>query len=84
MEEFTTKGTCSSKIIFEVRDHKIASLKFVGGCKGNTQGVGKLAVGRDIDEVIELLDGVLCRNGTSCPDQLAHALKAYKAAHPEA
>lgn len=83
MEEYTTRGTCSSKIIFEVEDHKIASLRFVGGCRGNTQGVARLAVGRDIDEVIDLLGGVVCRNATSCPDQLACALKAYKAAHGE-
>lgn len=81
MEEYTTRGTCSSKIMFEIEDNKIASLKFVGGCRGNTQGVAKLAVGRDIDEVIELLGGVICRNNTSCPDQLAQALKQYKAAH---
>ncbi|MDE7464096.1 MAG: TIGR03905 family TSCPD domain-containing protein [Clostridiales bacterium] len=81
MEEYTTKGTCSSKILFEIEDNKIASLNFVGGCRGNTQGVARLAVGRDIDEVIDLLGGVICRNGTSCPDQLACALKAYKAAH---
>lgn len=82
MEEYTTHGTCSSKIIFDVADNKITSLEFVGGCHGNTQGVAKLAIGRDVDEVIGLLDGVMCRNkGTSCPDQLAKALKHYKQTH---
>lgn len=82
MEEYTTHGTCSSKIIFDIKDNKIAALSFVGGCHGNTQGVAKLAIGRDIDEVIGLLDGVMCRNkGTSCPDQLARALKQYKMTH---
>ncbi len=84
MEEYTTRGVCSSKIIFEVTDHKITSLKFVGGCRGNTQGVAKLALGRDIDDVIALLDGIQCRKDTSCPDQLARALKQYKQTHPEA
>ncbi len=81
MEEYTTKGTCSSKIIFEVENNKITSLKFVGGCRGNTQGVARLAVGRDIDEVIALCSGILCRGDTSCPDQLARALKEYKSTH---
>lgn len=81
METYKTSGTCSKEIIFEVVDGKIASLKFINGCHGNTQGVAKLALGRDIDEVISLLSGIECRNGTSCPDQLARALKAYKASH---
>lgn len=81
MEEYTTKGTCSSKIIFEVEDNKITSLKFVGGCRGNTQGVARLALGRDIDEVISLCSGILCRGETSCPDQLARALTEYKNSH---
>ncbi len=78
METYKTHGTCSKEIIFEIRDHKIASLKFIHGCTGNTQGVAKLAIGRDIDEVISLLSGINCRNGTSCPDQLARALMEYK------
>lgn len=84
MEEYTTQGTCSSKILFEVNDHKVTSVKFVNGCRGNTQGVARLAVGRDIDEVIGLLSGIECRKGTSCPDQLARALTEYKRTHPEA
>ena len=81
METYKTSGTCSKEIIFDVVDHKIASLKFINGCHGNTQGVAKLALGRDIDEVISLLDGIVCRNGTSCPDQLARALKEIGRAH---
>lgn len=84
METYKTNGTCSREIIFDVKDHKIASLKFIHGCSGNTQGVAKLALGRDIDEVIGLLSGIECRNGTSCPDQLARALTEYKNTHPEA
>lgn len=81
METFKTSGVCSRQIDFEVEDNKIKSVKFYGGCPGNTLGVSKLVVGRDIDEVISLLEGTPCRNGTSCPDQLAKALKQYKETH---
>ena len=80
--EYTTKGTCSKKILFEVEDGKVHNVQFVGGCNGNTQGVARLVVGRSVDDVIKTLEGINCGNrGTSCPDQLAQALKAYKASH---
>ncbi len=79
MYSYKTNGTCSQEILFDVDGGKLRSVKFIRGCLGNTQGVARLAEGRDVDEVISLLDGVQCRNGTSCPDQLARALKAYKA-----
>lgn len=78
MYSYKTSGTCSREILFDVENNKITAVKFIMGCAGNTQGVAKLAVGRDVDEVIELLSGIQCRNGTSCPDQLARALKEYK------
>lgn len=79
MFTYKTQGTCSSEIIFEVDDNnRLHNVKFVGGCKGNTQGVAKLCEGRDIDEVRTLLSGVICRNGTSCPDQLSKAIEQYK------
>ena len=81
MERYETHGTCSREILFDVKDNKITSVKFIRGCVGNTQGVAKLAVGRDVDEVIALLSGIECRNGTSCPDQLAKALTEYKNSH---
>ena len=81
MEEFKTRGTCSRKIYFDVNNNIIDYVEFVGGCKGNTQGVAKLCIGRSVDEVISLLDGIKCRNNTSCPDQFAQALKLYKAQH---
>lgn len=84
MEKYQTHGTCSREIMFDVKDHKVTSVKFIRGCAGNTQGVAKLAIGRDIDELIELLGGIECRNGTSCPDQFARALIEYKKNHPEA
>lgn len=81
MESYKTSGVCSRQIDFEVSDNKIKSVKFYGGCPGNTTGVSKLVANRDIDEVISLLEGTPCRNGTSCPDQLAKALKQYKENH---
>lgn len=81
METYKTFGVCSRTIDFDVENNIIKSVKFNGGCLGNTQGVAKLAVGRSVDEVISLLEGIQCRNGTSCPDQLAQALKKYKETH---
>ena len=78
MYTYKTHGTCSQEIQFEIKDNKMVDLKLVRGCAGNTQGVAKLAIGMDIDDVIARLKGVQCRNGTSCPDQLARALMEYK------
>lgn len=78
MFTYYTKGTCSRQIIFEVIDNKIYNVKFIGGCSGNLQGVSKLVEGRDIDEVQSILSGIICRNNTSCPDQLSKAITAYK------
>ena len=81
MESYRTVGTCSRQIIYEVEDGILKSLKFINGCSGNTQGVSRLAVGMKIDDIIARLQGVQCRNGTSCPDQLAKALIEYKTNH---
>ena len=78
MYSYRTRGTCSREIRFEVQDGVISKVQFVGGCAGNTQGVSRLAVGRTVEEVIDTLRGIQCRNGTSCPDQLAQALEAYQ------
>ncbi len=79
MFTYYTRGTCSRQIRFEVDEEgKMHSVQFIGGCTGNTQGVAKLCEGRNIDEVHDMLKGVLCRNGTSCPDQLATAIEEYK------
>ena len=80
---YATSRTCSREIDFEVDDNNIVtSCEFIGGCMGNTQGVARLVVGRTVEDVIKTLEGINCGNrGTSCPDQLAQALKAYKASH---
>ncbi len=79
--EYKTKGTCSQRILFQVEDGKVRDVQFLGGCNGNLQGIGKLVEGMDIDEVISRLEGIRCgMKATSCPDQLACALKEAKAA----
>lgn len=77
MYTYKTKGTCSQSIAFDIEDGKVRNVKFTGGCHGNTQGIAKLAEGMDAREVIARLEGTNCGGrGTSCPDQLARALKA--------
>ena len=74
---YRTKGVCSKEMHIELNDdHTIKSVEVIGGCNGNLQGISKLVEGMDIDTVIERLDGIHCgMKETSCPDQLATALK---------
>lgn len=74
--EYTPKGVCSKKMVIEINDGVLTDLKVIGGCNGNLQGISALVRGMKIDEVIRRLDGINCNmKGTSCPDQLARALK---------
>ena len=74
--EYKTKGTCSQKIFFEIEDNKVKNVQYLGGCNGNLQGIGRLVEGMDVNEVISRLEGIHCgMKPTSCPDQLANALK---------
>lgn len=76
MYTYSTRGTCSKQIIFELdEDQRIHNVKFIGGCSGNLQGIGKLVEGRKAEEIIPLLKGIRCKQNTSCPDQLAKALE---------
>ena len=76
---YKTKGTCSQRIFFEINDGKVYNVSFLGGCNGNLQGLGRLVEGMDVDEVINRVDGIHCgMKPTSCPDQLATALKQAK------
>ena len=77
---FANKGTCSKQTNFVLNDdHTIASIEVIGGCNGNLKGIGKLVEGMDVDDVIARVEGVKCgMKSTSCPDQLAQALKAAK------
>lgn len=73
---YIPKGVCSRKIDIELEDNKIKSVRFTGGCNGNLQGISKLVEGMSVDEAIKKLSGINCNNrSTSCPDQLAQALK---------
>lgn len=77
--EYKTKGTCSQRILFEIEDNKLKNVQYIGGCNGNLKGIGSLVEGMDIDEVITRLEGTTCgMKNTSCPDQLAQALKQAK------
>ena len=79
--EYKTRGTCSQKILFDIRDGKVHDVEFISGCSGNTQGVAALVEGMDVDEVITRLKGIKCGfKPTSCPDQLALALEAARKA----
>ena len=76
---YRTKGVCSQMISFEVEDNKVTNVQFFGGCNGNLKGIGALVEGMDIDDVIVRIEGVKCgMKQTSCPDQLAQALKEAK------
>ena len=76
---YTPNGVCSRKMDIELDGDVITAVKITGGCAGNTQGVSKLLIGMKIDNAIERLEGIRCGfKPTSCPDQLAQALKKYK------
>lgn len=73
---YQTSGTCSRQIDFELEEGIIRSVRFTGGCQGNTTGVGSLLCGMRAEEAIVRLAGIDCKGrGTSCPDQLARALR---------
>ena len=74
--EYKTKGTCSQRIFFEIEEGKLTHVEFLGGCNGNLKGICSLVTGMDVETVIARLDGIQCgMKNTSCPDQLATALK---------
>ena len=74
--EFKPSGVCSRNISFDVEDGVVKNVVYTGGCNGNLQGIGKLVAGMKVDEVIARLDGIKCGvRSTSCPDQLAKALR---------
>ena len=76
---YRPKGVCSQLMDIEVEDGKIESVKITGGCSGNLQGISSLLKGMDVDEAISRMEGSRCGiKATSCPDQIAQALKQYK------
>ncbi len=78
--EYSPKGTCSTRMIFEISDDdRVESLQVIGGCNGNLKGIGALIRGMKTEDVINRLEGIRCGfKPTSCPDQIAEALKSYK------
>ena len=74
--EYKTKGTCSQRIFFEIEEGKLKNVEFLGGCNGNLKGICALVEGMDVEEVSSRVQGIHCgMKPTSCPDQLATALK---------
>jgi len=77
--EYTPKGVCSSKIIFNIDNDILLDVKVIGGCPGNSLGIRALCKNQSINDIINKLDGIKCGyKKTSCPDQIASALKEYK------
>ena len=77
---YRPRGVCSQLMEIETENHVVTDFRVLGGCSGNLQGISRLVVGMDVDEVIARLEGIRCGSkSTSCPDQLAQALKAMKA-----
>lgn len=76
---FTPQGVCSQRIEIALDGDVISDVRFTGGCNGNTQGIAALLRGMDAEDAIRRLEGINCKNkGTSCPDQLAKALKSIR------
>ncbi len=74
--QYKTQGVCSQMINFDIEDNKVKNVAFIGGCNGNLQGISRLIEGMDVDEAIAKIEGIQCGfKKTSCPDQLAKALK---------
>ena len=79
---YRPRGVCSQKMDFELEDGKIRSVQVTGGCDGNLKGIASLVAGMDIDEAIKRMEGIRCGfKPTSCPDQMAKALRAFQSEH---
>ena len=77
---YKTKGTCSREICFEIENGKVKNVSFLGGCNGNLKGIAAVVEGMDVADVIARVEGIRCgMKSTSCPDQLAQALKQANA-----
>ncbi|MBR3364873.1 MAG: TIGR03905 family TSCPD domain-containing protein [Solobacterium sp.] len=78
--EYAAQGVCSSRIILDIDGDTIENMQVINGCNGNLKGISALVKGRKADEVINALEGITCgAKPTSCPDQIARALKSYLA-----
>lgn len=81
--EYKTKGTCSSRITFDIEGNVVKNVKFTGGCNGNLKGIASIVDGMTVEDIEKKLSGITCGfKSTSCPDQLAKAVKeAYSQAN---
>ena len=77
MFKYKTRGTCSQEILIETEGNIITSVEFIGGCRGNTAGLAAAVIGQKAEDIASRLEGIPCRGNTSCPDQLAKAIRAY-------
>ena len=76
---YKTNGVCSRTIYLEIENDTVKSVRFEGGCNGNTKGISALVEGMKVEDVIKRLEGIKCGfKSTSCPDQLAEALKSVE------
>ncbi len=78
MFNYKCRGTCSTSIDLEIQDGVITFCRINNGCKGNTAGLAKLVTGQPAEKIAAMLEGIDCRGGTSCPDQLSKAIRAYQ------
>ena len=77
--EYRPRGVCSQRIEIDVEDGRVQDVQFTGGCSGNLQGISRLVKGMPVEEVISRVEGIRCGfKPTSCPDQLAQALKQFR------
>lgn len=77
---YRPRGVCSQLMEIEVEDNVVRSVNVIGGCSGNLQGISRLVAGMNVEEAISRLEGIHCGpKSTSCPDQLAQALKQTRA-----
>ena len=83
MYTYKTHGTCSTAIEIETEGDTIKEVRFINGCRGNTQGLAKMVEGQNAKDVMNRLRGIQCRGNTSCPDQLSRAIEQYYQQHAE-
>lgn len=77
--EYMPRGVCSRKMTIQVEEDVIQNVQVEGGCSGNLQGISRLVEGMRVEDAIARMEGIRCGwKNTSCPDQLAQALKQYK------
>lgn len=75
---YKTEGVCAGQIEFDLVEGKVCNVKFNGGCRGNVEGIARLAEGREAKVIIELCKGIQCHDNNSCPHQLALALEKHQ------